>query len=1207
MATENKVVKIYELRTVGYDDTLAKIQTLAKQWEAAAAAKKAYNNAGSSQGVEQQTARMKDLERQIQSLTASVERLRKANETAAGGGTSTSISAYTKLAQSYKQAEAAARDLAVQYGIESKEAQAAAKTAAQYRQELVLVNTAVKNGTTQSALLTQEQAKNAERTKQLNQETRQLAKDALAAGNSIEKLRAQLALATARRNRLEIDTAEFKEAEAEVLKLSTQLKELEARGGDFRRNVGNYSSGFDGIRNSINQLTREVPAFANSVQTGFLALSNNIPIFFDEIKRAQLQIAELRKQGEAVPSLLSRISQAFFSWGTLLSIGITLLTMYGKEIGNFVSSLFKGRQALDAFAEKQRLVNDSLKDSSLLQNITELKQLTLNIDLAKKGLLDKDEVLNQYNSTLGKVTGEVQNLNDAEQNLVKNGKKYIEFLVLRVAAQKAAEKSAQALIDAELASRKKPEEFLTTGDQIFAGTAAGAAATPGGGFIPGLSQQTQQTAASLRTALGAPRQAAEVSLKKSIEKLYFGIADDINNQINPILVTLRGDRKGKGDKETASKLDAAAQDELKRLDAIRNIQIAEENTRQNEIARIRKLSFDDQIQYARNIEKIEVTTLQSQIRFLESKKNLNAEELQTVSEFRERLTKIKLDTANKVNEIEEKRVRFEEQIIERQLAAARNTAGDRRDSVLTNPNATAAERGAANVNFDQEVLNAQLVALQQLEALNQQFTAEALERTRQAIAETRRILNEDQKRAQLADLEDIQNDADIKKAKITASYAVTRKAILDNEKLTADEKKKALDQLEKAEQRTLLSAEVDKLMQEVAVKEILLEKGIVSEKDYLAKLAELRVAAAELSAASGGNDKPGVSAQGFKTTRQLLQGGRSGNGGLRGLLGIDTENPKDQLLDQLLGQAIATSFDTAKAAMEGYFASEEQNIRNSLRVSQERLKIEEEQALNRAQTQQEEEALRRQFDAKKRAEEKKAGEDLKRVKVAEARISLATELANIAASAAGNPANSFTFGAAGAVMYGVLSAAALARYALNVANIQRTQFFEEGGQVPTKGGKFGGKPHSEGGTPFQFKGESFEAEVDELAVIRTKNAPKNRVYSLTGTQEQIASMLNRVGGGVEFAPGGRMTKFAMGGMLGESLQPPVWSPVSVFSASSSPYAKEQLEETRRLIQKFDEVSAAQSRRIDRIEVVQVTGTVTAAQKSEAIKKAVGTL
>ena len=67
--------------------------------------------------------------------------------------------------------------------------------------------------------------------------------------------------------------------------------------GKFQQRVGNYATAFNPLSNSINQLSREMPAFANSVQTGFMAISNNLPIFFDAMENAIAQQKELQRQG----------------------------------------------------------------------------------------------------------------------------------------------------------------------------------------------------------------------------------------------------------------------------------------------------------------------------------------------------------------------------------------------------------------------------------------------------------------------------------------------------------------------------------------------------------------------------------------------------------------------------------------------------------------------------------------------------------------------------------------------------------------------------------------------------------------------------------------------------------------------------------------------------------------------------------------------
>lgn len=136
------------------------------------------------------------------------------------------------------------------------------------------------------------------------------------------------------------------------------LKAVDATMGKYQRNVGNYASGFNPLSNSINQLTREMPAFTYSVQTGFMALSNNIPIFTDAIGNAVRQNKELIAQGKPTTSVLSQLAGAFFSWQTLMGVGITLLTVYGKEIGVFLKNVFSSVSAVNTLKESQKQLNE---------------------------------------------------------------------------------------------------------------------------------------------------------------------------------------------------------------------------------------------------------------------------------------------------------------------------------------------------------------------------------------------------------------------------------------------------------------------------------------------------------------------------------------------------------------------------------------------------------------------------------------------------------------------------------------------------------------------------------------------------------------------------------------------------------------------------------------------------------------------------------
>lgn len=182
---------------------------------------------------------------------------------------------------------------------------------------------------------------------------------------------------------------------------NTTLKAVDATIGKHQRNVGNYASAFNPLSNSINQLTREMPSFTYSVQTGFMALSNNIPIFTDAIGNAIEQNKVLRAEGKPTTSVLKQLAGAFFSWQTLLGVGITLLTVYGKEIGAFIQETFKGSTAINVLKESQKQLNDASTEGAknAVEETIRLKSL---LSIAKDTSLSYKErviAVNELQST----------------------------------------------------------------------------------------------------------------------------------------------------------------------------------------------------------------------------------------------------------------------------------------------------------------------------------------------------------------------------------------------------------------------------------------------------------------------------------------------------------------------------------------------------------------------------------------------------------------------------------------------------------------------------------------------------------------------------------------------------------------------------------------------------------------------------------------
>lgn len=263
------------------------------------------------------------------------------------------------------------------------------------------------------------------------------------------------------------------ELQKNIAALDTQVKSVDKSLGQHQRNVGNYVSTWDGMGNAINQLTREFPAFSVSLQTGFLAISNNIPILVDQISRIRKENAALREEGLKGVPVWKQIAKSALSWNTLLSVGITLLTVYGKDIFEWGKNLLSSSSSAKAASEAQRDLNSSTGDyakalknstSSYGENLVTLRNLQAEWNNLGDNLNKQKQFIIDNASEFKKLDVSVTDVNDAENLLVDNTEAFIKAMSLRAqaaAAQKLAqEKYAEALqkrIEAENLQKKADE------------------------------------------------------------------------------------------------------------------------------------------------------------------------------------------------------------------------------------------------------------------------------------------------------------------------------------------------------------------------------------------------------------------------------------------------------------------------------------------------------------------------------------------------------------------------------------------------------------------------------------------------------------------------------------------------------------------------------------------------------------------------------
>lgn len=203
-----------------------------------------------------------------------------------------------------------------------------------------------------------------------------------------------------------------KELLTSINQADAKIKELDATIGNHQRNVGNYKSQWNGLNVSIQQLGRELPSLAYGPKVFFSAISNNLSILADEIKRTNDRIKKLKEAGEEVEPLWKQLAKGVFSWQSALTVGITLLTLYGDKVVDWVAGLFKAKDALSDISTYQqnmsKIMSDSAKNSA--KERVELDTLYKATQNHTKSLKDRnaaaDELKKKYPSYFSNLTNE---------------------------------------------------------------------------------------------------------------------------------------------------------------------------------------------------------------------------------------------------------------------------------------------------------------------------------------------------------------------------------------------------------------------------------------------------------------------------------------------------------------------------------------------------------------------------------------------------------------------------------------------------------------------------------------------------------------------------------------------------------------------------------------------------------------------------------
>lgn len=258
--------------------------------------------------------------------------------------------------------------------------------------------------------------------------------------------------------------AQIHALEKRLEELRSQLKQLQEESESVRvtpEDMPNAEKKFNGLHNSIQQMAREMPSLAMGPQMFFLAISNNLPIFADEVSRARKEYDELVKSGKKGTPVWKQILSSLFSWQTALTTGIMLLVMYGDEIIDWTRSLFGAKNGVDALRKAMEEKNEVEKESHALSIRTraELDSVIRELTTFTGTKEQEKSKVEELNRKYGDSFGYYKTLAEWYDILIKKGGIYIDSLFAQAKAQSYIKKAVE--IDEQIndVKSKGKEEF----------------------------------------------------------------------------------------------------------------------------------------------------------------------------------------------------------------------------------------------------------------------------------------------------------------------------------------------------------------------------------------------------------------------------------------------------------------------------------------------------------------------------------------------------------------------------------------------------------------------------------------------------------------------------------------------------------------------------------------------------------------------------
>lgn len=305
----------------------------------------------------------------------------------------------------------------------------------------------------------------------------------------------ELSILQKHRKTLNENTQEYKDMTKRVAELQQKLKDMDADVGVYSRNVGNYSSAFDGLQGAVDNAAKKLPQLSSGFAGFAAAMVEDIPKIIAQLQAmtaAEESVAVGNETMAATGELagmanttvgatattaaagetamgvaaegaavgVSTLVKACTSWNVILLAIITVLQIFADDIQEWIKGLAEGVKGVGKLNDALSGLNDYIEQNGLGVGETILKyremQETWNaladdMEKKKKYIEDNQGAFEELGVAVASIT-------EADSLFIENTNAYIEALRARAQASAASKLASEEYEKAIIASLKTEQE-----------------------------------------------------------------------------------------------------------------------------------------------------------------------------------------------------------------------------------------------------------------------------------------------------------------------------------------------------------------------------------------------------------------------------------------------------------------------------------------------------------------------------------------------------------------------------------------------------------------------------------------------------------------------------------------------------------------------------------------------------------------------------